>query len=185
VVAIPSLRDVAINDANAELRKSALYAIADIEGDDSVKALVDIFNSSPDPGVQESALYAISDHGGKTAEQLLYNTALNHPNEKLAKAAVYALADQTHDESMMLDIVRKSTHPEVKKAALQGILDSGDEVNSVKALTEVLKTEKDNDLRVSTGQRRRAAIPGRMHARRRGCHSDRDGRSRRGAGLQL
>ena len=150
VVAIPSLRDVAINDANVELRKSALYAIADIEGDASMKALVDIFNSSNDPAVQESALYAISDHGGKTAEQLLYNTALNHPNEKLAKTAVYALADQTKDESLMLDILRKSKHPEVQKAALQGILDSGDVNNSVKALTEVLKTEKDNDLRVST-----------------------------------
>lgn len=83
--------------------------------------------------------------------ELLFNTAINHPNEKLTKAAVYALADDLEPQELnqMLEILKKAKFPEVRKAALHSILDVSDDASSVKALTEILKTEKDLDMRIS------------------------------------
>jgi HEAT repeat protein len=120
-----------------------------MEGKGSLEALKGILSSSKDEEVQKAALFAIANHGGEGVKEILFDTALNHPNEKLAETSVYALQDllDGKETEILLELMKKSKYPGVKKAVLFSLVDEEKGAASVKVLSQVVREEKDPELR--------------------------------------
>ncbi len=90
--AVPSLSDVAANDQNPQIRKSALQALAGMGYPNSTQALADIYRSEQNAEKKPLILDAISRISNKESLDCLYDIYNNKNNpEALRKVAAKAI----------------------------------------------------------------------------------------------
>ena len=91
------LIQVAQNEKDLELRKSAISGLGRIPGDKSLSFLSNTIDAGPELAVQEQAVTAIARRPKDEAIPILIRAARNHPRIEVRKLAVRMLG-QTRDE---------------------------------------------------------------------------------------
>jgi len=91
------LIQVAQNEKDIELRKSAISGLGRIAGDKSLSFLTNTLDGSPELELQKQAVRAIGRRPKDEAIPILIRTARNHPRMEVRKLAVQLLG-QTRDE---------------------------------------------------------------------------------------
>jgi HEAT repeat protein len=91
------LIQVAQNERDLELRKSAISGLARISGDKSLSFLSNTLDGSPELELQKQAVRALGRRPKDEGIPILIRAARNHPKLEVRKLAVQMLG-QTHDE---------------------------------------------------------------------------------------
>ncbi|HKW12926.1 MAG TPA: HEAT repeat domain-containing protein, partial [Candidatus Krumholzibacteria bacterium] len=146
----PDLKALALSKGTsndeAELRRAAVYALAEVDDPTVEDVLADVVKTSSDEDIKKAAFYSLAEKGGPKAEGMLKNAALDPKSEDMARAAVYALGDMwdSDKDGFLLDVYRKSPFDSVRRAALETSVNLG---GSPAAMGEMIKNEKDPDQR--------------------------------------
>ena len=157
-----------VKDAKAlelEIRQSVGQAVsAELQGDEELKllALRGVMQTDPDKGVpiiekmlaggatprvRDRALFVLSQSRSPRARDIMANTAKNHGNPDLQLRAIRYLGMMggTDNRDLLADVYRTSSNASVKQAVLQSYFMSG----NVEKITELAKSEKDPELRLT------------------------------------
>lgn len=106
---LPRLMDVARKHPNSEVRRDAVFWLAEAaEGDPRVlDFFAETLRSSGDLDMQKQILFALAEMGGDAIPRLI-EVAKNHPNPKLRKEAVFWLgeSDDERARKAILEIAR-------------------------------------------------------------------------------
>jgi HEAT repeat protein len=93
-----------------EVRKAAIYAIADAESADTVAVLKDIMGTEKDPELRKAVVYAMGDIESDEAIDALLEVVAKDNNQEIRKAAIYALSDvdSPRAKDALLEILKKA-----------------------------------------------------------------------------
>jgi HEAT repeat protein len=142
------LRELAIKDADPEIRSTATMLIAENRTPESLAHLKEVLAAAKDVEFQEEVLQAIARIGGTEAQAALVAVAVGGTNEELARVATHALTEieELDKAAVLRDVYRRAKFPEAKEAALDSMADEDDPA-AIKALGRLLKEEKDREWR--------------------------------------
>ena len=150
---VSTLKDIAVNDSDPDMRRTATFALGNTRSSVSFEALKSIIASAKDSKARTEAVQAIGMNGGAEAREFLKKVALTDQDENVARMAVYSIGN-SHDGSddaganFLLEVLRNAKSLEVKKAALYQFGNTN-KTSVVKTLGQFLKDEKDPDLRIA------------------------------------
>ncbi len=157
-----------VRDAKAlelEIREASGQTVsAELQGDEELKllALRGVMRTDPDKGlpiiekmlaggatprVRDRALFVLSQSRSPRARDIMVNTAKNNANPELQLRAIRYLGfmGSSTDREQLADIYRTSSNPAVKRSIVQSYFING----NVEKLTELAKSEKDSELRLT------------------------------------
>jgi HEAT repeat protein len=157
-----------VKDAKAlelEIREAAGQPVsAELQGDEELKllALRGVMRTDPDKGlpiiekmlaggatprVRDRALFVLSQSRSPRARDIMVNTAKNNADPDLQLRAIRYLGFMggAADREQLADIYRTSSNVSVKRSILQSYFMNG----NVEKLTELARSEKDSELRLT------------------------------------
>ena len=93
----PDLTEIAKSDPNERLAKTATYSIANVNSDQSTRALETILKEAKFKEVRKAALHSLANHADASTVSLLKQIALskgdNEDDPDMQRTAVYALGN--------------------------------------------------------------------------------------------
>lgn len=122
--AIAFLLNVAKNDGEWELRRTAVRRLGDIHRDDIVDELLKIYSNDGNLEIRKTALRALAETKSPKAQSRLKELAKSEQNVELRKTAIRVLADR--GEAAVDDLIRlydSEQTAEVKRTVLQALSD--------------------------------------------------------------
>jgi len=111
---LPQLVKIARTDANAEVRREALRAIARLHSEASVDALISIYDASKDGKTKEWIIRGLASNGSKKAAQKLVSIAQSDSDPQMRLQALRRLGDlagSSHPEFFSAPRVGRRVHP--------------------------------------------------------------------------
>ena len=138
------------SDDDADMERTAVYALGNIHNDASTAALKEVLNSGSDIQVKTAALQAIGNSGGSEARDILKKFALTSDDDRLSRTAIYALGNthEAKDTSFYFEVLHNAKSLETRKAALYQIANLNSS-SAVSTLGKLIKEEKEEELKVS------------------------------------
>ncbi len=118
------LLNIAKNDGEWELRRTAIRRLGDFHRDDVVDELLKIYSTEVNIEARKTALRALADNKSAKAQTRLLELAKNEQSHELRKTAIRVLADR--GEAAVEDLIRlydSEQVPDVKRTALQALSD--------------------------------------------------------------
>jgi tetratricopeptide (TPR) repeat protein len=131
--ALPILRKVLSNrsDCTAELRRKAVFLVADQNSADATDILLDVIRNDPSQDVRREAVWWLSEVSGDRALAVLDSIVRTSTDEGLQRKALEALGNGGEKSRQLLAriIERPGTSDEIKGSAIQalGNFGNGDE----------------------------------------------------------
>ena len=89
VISFPTfakLKEIALKDPDSQLRRKAVYVIADVKSKESIDVLKQVIKTDPDTKVKKAAIYALEDVDDPAIIPVLGDLALKESDPQLAKA---------------------------------------------------------------------------------------------------
>lgn len=130
---------VARGQSNPELQRKAIQSVGLYGGDESRKALADIYRSAQDASVKRAILQSYMLSGSR---ELLFSVAKTEKDAELRREAIRQLG-LVHAPSELGQLYQSESSRENKEAILQAYFLSGDTTK----LIEVAQSDKDPELR--------------------------------------
>jgi beta-lactamase regulating signal transducer with metallopeptidase domain len=122
---IALLKNSALNDSDAGVRREAVHALSDASGDEATSALLDLLNESKDEQVKLLILRLLSrERVGETrVKQKLNDLASQQQSVPIRVGALSALARNIDDEVVenFIAVYRSSNEHPIKKTCLRGL----------------------------------------------------------------
>lgn len=118
------LLDLARNQTDSKLRRSAIYSLGNVEDNDKVfDLLLDLATKAEDPEVAKTALRALANHRNQKAKDSISSLALNAKSPFIRRDAIYFLGERKDDTSIdrLISIYENDADPEIKKHALYAL----------------------------------------------------------------
>ena len=129
VKAMPMLVALLENQKESgEVKEKAVFAISQIDGDQSTRALVSLAKKHPELEVRKKAIFWLGQKAGEHITATLRNTVDNDPDSELREMAVFAISQRPRDEAvpMLIELAKTHRDPEVRKKALFWLGESED-----------------------------------------------------------
>ncbi len=102
---VTMLLDLARNQSDPKIRRSAIYSLGTVEDDKALELLLDLATKSDDAEVSKAALRALASQRNPKARQKLFEIARSSSNEDMRVQAVQFL-DNKGDESFVDELVK-------------------------------------------------------------------------------
>jgi hypothetical protein len=113
------LEHFAANDTSGHLRDTAIFAISQHEGPDSI-AVLERLARLPEPAhVRGQAIFWLAQRAGEKAANFISGAIENDPDTEVKKKAVFALSQLPKDEGVprLIEVARSNNNREVRKQA--------------------------------------------------------------------
>ena len=147
------LLDLARNQTDPRLRRSAIYSLSNVEDDKVFDLLLDLATKSEDPEIAKTALRALANHRSQKAKDSIGSLALNAKSLLIRRDAMYFLGERKDDASIerLISIYDNDADPEIKKHAIYALSRSGNPKARQK-LMEVARSNGSEDARAQAIQ---------------------------------
>ncbi|MBN2408128.1 MAG: HEAT repeat domain-containing protein, partial [Candidatus Aminicenantes bacterium] len=111
-----------------DVRLAALYALQEIGDPDSLKTLIDLYDTAKNTQLKSRILFMLQDFKSPEAAAKLKEIALNDPDPQARRYALIAMAQSRDPETigLLMEIAKSGQDEEMRKAALVSLMDSRD-----------------------------------------------------------
>jgi HEAT repeat protein len=105
---------------SSEVKEKAVFAISQVDGDESTRALVSLAKKHPELEVRKKAIFWLGQKAGEHITATLRSTIDDDPDSELREMAVFAISQRPRDEAvpMLIELAKTHRDPEVRKKAL-------------------------------------------------------------------
>ena len=147
------LLDLARNQSDSKLRRSAIYSLSNVEDDKVFDLLLDLATKSDDPEVAKTALRALATHRNQKAKDSINSLAANAKSPLIRRDAIFFLGERKDDASIdrLISIYDNDADPEIKKHAIYALSRSSNPKARQKLL-EVARSGNSEEARVQALQ---------------------------------
>ena len=147
------LLDLARNQSDPKLRRSAIYSLSNVEDDKVFDLLLDLATKSEDPEIAKTALRALANHRNQKAKDSIGSLALNAKSLLIRRDAMYYLGERKDDASVdrLISIYDNDADPEIKKHAIYALSRSSN-AKARQKLLEVARSSSSEDARLQAIQ---------------------------------
>lgn len=147
------LLDLARNQTDPKLRRSAIYSLSNVEDDRVFDLLLNLATTSDDPEVAKTALRALANHRNQKAKDSIGSLALSAKSPLIRRDAIYFLGERKDDASIdrLISIYDTDADPEIKKHAIYALSRSGNPKARQKLL-DVARSNSNEDARLQAIQ---------------------------------
>ena len=91
---IDTMVSILKTEKDLDIRRHALYAIAEVDRPDVTQILVDVAMKDPDVELRTAATYALAEVESANAAKALEKLAMEAPSFEMKRAALYALIER-------------------------------------------------------------------------------------------
>ncbi len=147
------LLDLARNQTDSKLRRSAIYSLSNVEDDRVFDLLLNLATTSDDPEVAKTALRALANHRNQKAKDSIGSLALSAKSPLIRRDAIYFLGERKDDTSIekLISIYDSDPDPEIKKHAIYALSRSAHPKARQKVF-EVARSSSNEEARVQAIQ---------------------------------
>ncbi len=150
---VTMLLDLARNQSDPKLRRSAIYSLSSVEDDKVFDLLSELATKSDDAEISKAALRALASHRSQKAQDLIVKLASTAQSPLVRRDAILFLGERQDDTSIerLISIYENDTDPEVKKYAVQSLSRSSNPKARQK-LFDIARSNSNEDVRVQAIQ---------------------------------
>ncbi len=147
------LLDLARNQADPKLRRSAIYSLSNIEDDKVFDLLLELATKADDPEVAKTALRALANQRNQKAKDSIGSLALSAKFPLIRRDAIYLLGERKDDASIdrLISIYDTDADPDIKKHAIYALSRSANP-RARQKLLDVARTNSNEDARLQAIQ---------------------------------
>ncbi|HJQ25140.1 MAG TPA: HEAT repeat domain-containing protein [Blastocatellia bacterium] len=141
------LVDVARNNSDAHLRKTAIFWLGQ-SGDENILDLLKELSASPDDEISKTAIFAISQHRSPRADVLLAEMARNGASRRLREEAIFWVSQRGNpaNDQLLAQIFDSEKDTEIRKKVIFALTQRHSEAARAK-LFEIARSATDKDVR--------------------------------------
>jgi HEAT repeat protein len=147
------LLDLARNQTDSRLRRSAIYSLGNVDDDKVFDLLLNLATTSEDAEVAKAALRALASHRNQKAKDSISSLALSAKSPFIRRDAIYYLGERKDDASIdrLISIYDNDPDPEIKKHAIYALSRSS-HVKARQKVMEVARSSGNEEARVQALQ---------------------------------
>lgn len=146
---LKALQDFALNDANFEVQKKAVFALAEYSDRQGLPTLLEIARNHKNPDLREDAIFWIGQKAN-TPEIIdaLKDFALNDENIEVQKKAIFSLSEVRGGKGMpfLMDIAQKHKKSEVREQSIFWLGQKSRNPDVVKILEKIANSDTDPEV---------------------------------------
>jgi len=115
-------------DQEVDVRLAALYALKDLGDSESLKTIIDLYDTTKNPHLRSRIVFMLQDFKSPEAFAKLKDIALNDPDPQSRRMALLSMAQSEDPEAVKLlkEVAKSGKDVEQRKAAVMSLMEAKD-----------------------------------------------------------